>query len=748
MLGLLDAPTTKPNRVEPGAGGKDEKYHLDYAKYCISNSGSDAYYRFIKKYQINKHFYSGRQWGEKEDIETFLRDTDGNERNRIQIVFNIIRPLVENYRGNSNILRIGASCRSSSPRSITRKEEALQEKLFKRDVADQAPAFEQALMAGDNSVGRDEQETKQIFENKYVDEFALNIDRLMKYVEDLNNFEDLKFRAGEDMALAGISVVEGFEYGNHLRFENVPPDEFFWDTTARLYDLSDAGYMGRGYMALPSEIYEQYQVSEENMKNIEAYVESNSGAYYTNDNSLQDYYKRTGYSDNRVPVYRVFWKDIEKIKYGYVQSEYGDYKVLVRLDERDDEGNLKYKESDLVTPPDTIAKPLKKKFGNKKMAYLTVDTLRYCVLIPSDVISKRVKGSTDNPVRDIALEYGVYEYLEKTERDFRSVKYPFKCNCWGYIDGEVLSPVDDAISPQRFINRVLSVAENQINNSGGASFAYDASAVDPRGGEEQLLKDIASSRPVKLDSRGMGMTNVLVPYDNNPKAGTYALFDIIPTMKGIVDQTTGVNEALRGESMGSDQLVGVTQSLIQRGSLMQEPFYRALQSVFTQMYQMTATVGKNMYIDNEAELHIAVGDDAAERIMLSKDMKLEDFRVFIKRDQDDETQKQTANQMLSIFLQMGLLDDKDFANLYDRSTPAEVTNALRINARAKIELERQQAEADAAASEQAMAQEQQMMQQQQAMMGQQEDKKHLQDIEKIYAKEDAKLGASNPMMGV
>lgn len=747
MLGLFDAPANKPNRVKPGEGGKDEKYHSDYARYCISNSGSDAYFRFIKKYQINKMFYSGKQWDLNEDIETFLRDTDGNERNRIQIVFNIIRPLVENYRGNSNILRIGASCQSSSPRSITRKEEALQEKLFKRELADQAEVFESALMAGDNDIGRDEQETKQIFENKYVDEFALNIDRLMKYVEDLNRFDDLKFRAGEDMALSGMAVIEGFEYGNHLRFENVPPDEFFWDTTARLYDLSDAGYMGRGYMALPSEIFEQYQVSQEDMENIEAYVDSNSGSYHTNDGTLDNYYRRTGYSDNRIPVYRVFWKDIEKIKYGYVQSEYGDYKVLVRLDERDDEGNLKYKESDLVTPPDTISKSLKKKFKSGNTATLTVDILRYCVLIPSDVIGKRVKKSGDNKINDIVLEYGVYEYQEKTERDFRSVKFPFKCNCWGYIDGEVLSPVDDAISPQRFINRVLSVVENQINNSGGASFVYESSAVDPRGGEEQLLKDIASSRPIKLDSRGMGMTNVIAPYDNNPKAGTYAMLEIIPTLKNLVDQSTGVNEALRGESIGNDQLVGVTQSLIQRGSLMQEPFYRALQNVFAQSYQMIATVGKNIYIDNEAELHIAVGDDAAQRIILSKDMKLEDMRVFIKRDQDDETQKQTANQLIGALYQMQLIDDKDFANLYDRSTPAEVTNALRLNARAKIELERQQSEAEAQAAEQAMAMQQQDQQRQIQMAAEMENMKQNNEIEKIYAKEDAKMGASNPMMG-
>ena len=65
---------------------------------------------------------------------------------------------------------------------------------------------------------------------------------------------------------------------------------------------------------------------------------------------------------------------------------------------------------------------------------------------------------------------------------------------------------------------------------------------------------------------------------------------------------------------------------------MQEPFYHALASVFVQMHQYTATVGKTLYIDNERELAIAVGDDGVEIIQLSTDMRNEDFRVFIKRD--------------------------------------------------------------------------------------------------------------------
>jgi len=198
--------------------------------------------------------------------------------------------------------------------------------------------------------------------------------------------------------------------------------------------------------------------------------------------------------------------------------------------------------------------------------------------------------------------------------------------------------------------------------------------------------------------------------------------------------------------MGSDQLVGVTQSLIQRGSLMQEPFYHGISKLFEQCYEMVATVGRNIYIDNEASLHMAVGDDAAQAIKLSKDIKNEDFRIFIERAQDDESQKAMADQMLMLFVEAGFIDQKDFANLYNRSTPDQVTKALRETAKARIEMERQQAAEQAEAEQATLAAMQQQQDTEKQEMFAQGRQKHMDKLEEIYAKEDAKMSADNPSM--
>jgi len=538
MLGYISAPYPKPNRI---TDKKDEKYHRDYGKYCVSNSYSVTYAEWLKKYSINKRFYSGKQWTFDEDLETFLKDVDGNTRNRIQVVFNTIRPLVEQYRGNSNILRMGATCKSSSPLSITRKERALAEALFRFELAEQSDVFREAM--DDPNIGQTEQETTEIFENTYTDEYAESMNSLLRYSALKNDFKGLQILAGMDMALSGLCVNEGFEYNQQLIFERVDPSEFLWDTSAKLPDLTDSEFMGRAYMAMPTEIYEQYQVKDEDKKKIETFITNNSSSVNTYNSEIDNLNRRNGYSENRIPVYRVYWRDTDVYEFGYIQSEFDDYKVLVRLDSTDEDGNLKYKESDLVEPPkNRIGEKYFKK--GKKKARLTVDTLRYCVFTPGDVIASGQSDAVKSKekVEDIVYDYGVYEHQEVKQEDWRSVKFPFKCYTWGYVDGEVLSPVDDAISPQRFINRVLSVAENQINNSAGSNIIIDKSSIDPQDGEEGVMRSINNGRILTMNSRGLGIPNTVGTYDATPKAGTYGLFDIIPTVRGLLTRQLGLTK--------------------------------------------------------------------------------------------------------------------------------------------------------------------------------------------------------------
>jgi len=722
----------KPNRLTEK--DKDVNYHLQYGKFTLTDASTSLHQEFIAKTKLNKNFYKGNQWTFNEDVEAFLMDATKQTRNRIKIVHNLIRPMIEQYRGNAIILTINASAKSVSKKAINRRESSLGEKLLKTRVAMEFPALGRLMKDADKALGDSENETVQIHENLYVDSFVKTINKLIQYVKNLNNLDEKQTRAAQNLGLSGLVVMEGFEHGGHQRYQIVESEEFFFDRSAREYDLSDADYMGKCIGMLPTDILEAYQnITEEQRKSIESYVsDKQAGA---NNASLLEGTVNIG--STKIPVCHSYWRDEERKDCGYVYDEFG-YPYLIYIGETENPATQEpYTEEDLIEPPQSEKND--RLFKGKKKRSMYLDVLRFCVFIPFGAIANPDKKA-DGP-SDIVLDFGLHPYQETEWLDLSNVKFPFKCYTWGYVDGEIMSPVDDAINPQRFINRVLSVAESQINQSGGSSVVVDRDAVDGPDGEDNLYRDIDQGKPITLRTKGRGIPNSVGVYDATPKQGTYKLFDIIPVMESIIQKNTGVNEGLKGESTGSDQLVGVTQLLIQRGSLMQEPFYNAISQLFLQVHQHTATVGKRMYIANERELAIAVGDDGVEILELSKEMRNEDFRVFVTRENAEEQLFAQGDQMLNVFLQTGMIDETVYANLYGRSTPSDVAMALRESAGKKIELKRQQAkqaEADKLVMDQQLAAQEaknaQFIQQEQNNRTIENMEKHAGEMEKIALK--------------
>lgn len=713
---------SKPDRF--AFEGTDKEYHLEYGKFALTDASTTLHEEFIAKTKLNKNFYKGNQWTFSEDIEAFLMDQTSQTRNRIKVVNNQIRPMIEQYRGNAIRLKINASAQSVSKKAINRREESLARQLLKTRVALEYPALGRLLREADRSIGESEKETIEIHENLYVDSYVKTINKLIRYVSNLNDVESMQVHIAQNLGLSGLAVVEGFEHGGHMRYEVVESEEFFFDRSARKFDLSDSDYMGKCVGMLPTDIFESFQdLKQHEREAIEGYVSKKQ-------TDLNNTVATRGDTDvnigsTKIPVCHAYWRDQDKKEAGYVMDEYG-YPYLIYIGETENPRTGEpYTEEDLIEPPQSPKNDRLFKGDKKRSMY--IDVLRFCIFIPFGIIGNtedREKGA-----QDIVLDYGMHPYQETEWLDVSNVKFPFKCYTWGYVDGEIMSPVDDAINPQRFINRVLSVAESQINNSGGTNIVIDKDAVDSQDGEDQIQRDVDQGKPITIRTKGRGVPNSLGVYDATPKKGTYNLFNIIPVMQQVIQQTTGVNEGLKGESTGSDQLVGVTQLLIQRGSLMQEPFYNALAQVFLQVHQHTATVGKRMYIDNERELAIATGDDGVEILQLAKDMRNEDFRVFVKRQNADEQLFAQGDQMLQVFLQAGMIDENQYANAFGRSTPDDVAMLLREAAGERLELKRQQAKQNKEDNDRALAEAQAQEQRNQKIIQQAKDERTIERLE-------------------
>lgn len=746
MFSLIANGQNRPSVLDKN---KDKKYHLDFARFCVGQANHQMQSSFLAKIEMNKRFYKGEQWVGDEDLEGFFKDDTGQDRNRIKVTKNMIRPMVEQYRGNAIRMGLNFRVKSISPQAINRREEKLSEMLFLSKVANQpGNPFKEELVRN-NAIGETEAETTAIFDNLYQDAYVRKMNYLLKYIAERNQFDEVRLNLAENLALAGIAVMKYYEYSGHMEFKNVQSENFFFDRSAKKYDLTDADFMGEVMYLSPTEIFEMYpDMTPDQRESVEAYARQYQKSSYDGMTSgdtaarINNQYASSG----KLPVYVVYWRDGESYEYGYVKDKFG-YEYFAKINfVYEGEDKPRYTDKDLVKSNSERAKRVLK--GNLKRR-LYVDTLRTCHFIPSEIMAST--SDMNSKIPDVVLEYGLVPYQETESLDSNNVQFPYKAYCWGYIDGEIMSPIDDAINPQRFINRILSVTENQINNSRGSGVYYDKSAIDPNGGEDEILRNMNQSKPVGFTAKGRGIQNIVTTYDTSIKQGTLVMFNIIDTMGKYMQDVTGVNEALKGESTGSDQLVGVTQLMIQRGSLMQEPFYNAIANILKQCYQASATVGKRIYADNEREIAIAAGDEGAEVIKITRDMKLEDFRCFVKRENSDEILVNAGNQILTQFLQLGIIDQKRFANLYGRSTPDEVATAIRENAKEKEEIARmqqkqmaQEQQGQAAQQEGLMAQQEYIAAEQQARqdVADMDNKRH--ELKKEGIKQLGKIAPMNP----
>jgi hypothetical protein len=228
------------------------------------------------------------------------------------------------------------------------------------------------------------------------------------------------------------------------------------------------------------------------------------------------------------------------------------------------------------------------------------------------------------------------------------------------------------------------------------------------------------------------------------------MFQVIQTVQQSIQDVTGVNEAMTGTQGGGDVLVGVIEAQIQRGSLVQEPFYWALSSILKQAFENMATVGKSIYYDNPRRLAMIVGDKGLDTITITEDNLMEDYRVFVERSESKGQALKAADQLLFTLLQAQLIDPPTFANLMGRATPEMVAKALRDYQADKAMAEQKSAQAQNQGMQQAQMQQAQMQQaqaaqlegmQEEAEMSQAEmmDTQHEQKMEEIALKEQSKL---------
>lgn len=744
MLGILSPVTTPPNRVQTSEKEKDEEYHRQFARWCVYDAHSSSYIDHQNRIKVNKSFYSPNgQWMEREDLEAFFMDRSGQTNNRIRVEMNMIQVMGNQYVGNSNRMSITCRARSVSPLSQSRRMEQLAKSLVWTDIAKRANPMLQEKLRSEMPIGVDEKETTKIFNSIYKDKYVKAVNTLLSYSELVNRFEDSKKELAEDLMLSGMCIMKPMFYNGEYLFRQVYSDRFFWDASAKKYDLSDAMYMGEWELAIPVELYESCpNITQDQIEAIERYVSSHSRGMYSH--------------NGKVVVYNAYWRDCVRDEYGYVKDENGNI-FFTRINSAPDwQEKPKYTDSDVVNVSE-LNKEQKRIIGKerangsaKAKTIKYCDQWRYCRFIPSEIVGGYYQQYQDK-IPDIILDYGVDHFQENEVFRGDNMRPPFKVNQYLYVDGNTYSPIDIAINPQRMVNRIYSVIENMMNNSRGSGTAYDPDMVEDI---PQFLADMHQSKPVAIRTKGMGINNVISRYDNTVGNGAVVLKQFADSFITAIESITGVTNAMKGQIDSPDQLVGVYQLMIRRGSITQERFYDALEKVYKDCYQAVATAGRRYYCMNRKKLIDYVGDDNTNVIEMSVDMANEEMLVDVKRSLSPDDERKYVDSTVTQMMQIGMIDKYRFANIIGRGTEDDMWIAIREYARESEQAERIMAEQmkkqEAAGMMMGAQQQQQQSDMQLTQMKNQNEQKSLDrqhDVDKLVIEKALSNGQGERQLG-
>ena len=664
---------TRPNRVTTPETGKDENYHLQYGRYVANACYHSKHRDMVNNYTVNRKFYKNDQWGLQEDHDTFFMDDTGETNNRIKVTRNFIQPMVEQYRGNAERMMFNSQVFSMSPFVKSQRDVMLNKLQLYSYVGKLNPDFRSYIQKEFPNVGNTEQETYATFENTYVDKYVRSLNNLLRNVRETNQLASYRKIIAQDLALAGIGIMRPYIQGGQYCFRRVAPDNFGWDIDAHMYDMKDSQFFYEQHFYALSDLVEMADIPLDVItaleKNINSATQRIAGSLYS--------------LGNRIPVGEAVWKDVVVDWFGYVYDKFGQI-VLRRLDDPNVLEDERYSSDDLVPYErlNEFQKKVVKSNGKVSKVRRVCDIWRYCKFVPSEYVNISARTG------DLVIEYGVLPYQETDLYNPNNTVPPFKVGIWLFDDGDIISPVSVAINPQRMINRFLSIMENHLNNSGGAGPVIDRDMIEGGSDEEvEVIRNVKRGKPVFLSTRGLGVQNAIGQYNAALKENTVVLANLIENYKRGMESVTAINENMMGGT-SPDQLVGVMQLSLQRGSVIQQPFYSALQTIFQGCDQAIVTSAKRLYIDNDTELVNIVGYDNVEAFKLSKDIRNETFRVYLKVGLDPDMERREVDQQLLTYLQLGLLDDQRVSNMIGRASSDDVYAAIREYAKERREMQR------------------------------------------------------------
>lgn len=649
-------------------GKKDRDYHRRMGRADRASVDNGILQRMYEKSILAEKAYNDEVWTD-EDIDTFLLDDSLNTRNRVKFSFNMVKPIIEQFRGGTIQTDFSASVQPVTKHTRTVRQMGMAHQQLMHSLSEMSPEM-QRIIGKNYNLGETMQETVGLM-NPHQDKNTLAMNHLLQQISALNEMDRFKGEDAYRFAVSGVLAEILRVDGSHVRWHKIHPRDFFYDTTAQLPDLSDAAFMGSYQEMTMPQIAEMWDISKDELHAIESSIRNQSSWHSNGKFDLM--------SQTKIRVLSDYFNDVAYCEWGYVRGE-GSVPTLVKIGHSESGEEPKYTVEDTIEPPTEQERELFK--GERTRKSYTQCTRFVEMVLWEDMAGRSADDTTDRKrydqgeMPDLVLDYGVYDLQEYNPYDVAMSRSPIKATCFALANGEIVSPVQAVIDPNRFVNRTLSALEGQMNASGGKTMLIDMDMVaQSMGGIDKIDSRMKQGKSIALQAGGRGVSTAMGSHDDSPGAGAYAMLQIVSSVQDLVRTVTGVHAPMMGEGQ-KDAMVGVTEILVQRGAIMQEPFYANYADLQLQKYKCMATAGKEFYLQHPETLVDLISEDDLMYLYQTREFEMERYNTTLIRDNPERIRRQQANGWLDVLVQNGLVDGQFYAKYYNSSFVEDIRPAL------------------------------------------------------------------------
>lgn len=683
-------PEIRPNRMVP-KGKKDENYHRLNGRYCVSAANTGVMDRMHAKMAAAERAYND-QIMTPEDVDTFQLDQSKNTRNRIMFVFNMMKPLVEQHRGTMLKSKFNASIKPVTHRTRSRKQVALAHQLLAHQDSMTSRDMKH-IMGKRYNLGDSLLETMGMFENQFQDEYMDAMNHMVRRAADIAFEGDDSGMEMMQYLFSGVTCGMFRPEGSFLRWRSFSPRNLIWDTSSERLDFADAAWMG---MRTPMDLTDIAETFPTVSRDTLAYVEDQIRLYSGYSNVASNSFPQQQFN-NKLQVHSVYWKDVAWSEFGYING-LGGVPTLVKVGYDEGDGKPpKYTKNDLIAPPDNEEN--RELFKGQRTRSSTYECTRFCDFVPWEYImgpSRDVSGGRPEDLPDLVLDWGLYDLQAYNPFDPMKTANPIRAYRYAVADGEIVTPVQATIDPNRFAIRILSAIEGQMNNSGSKGMGLDTDMLHPG-----MSPDVAETRMkeggmIHLQMQGKGVAQAFAPYDNTPGQGTYAMLGMVSAIDNLVRTVNGTPAAIQEPQ--KNQTTGVTEMVTANASLMHEAIYDGYQNLQTQKWRFLATGGKEYYLERPDVLWDLIDEHDYMPLLLSDEIAMERLNAEVERDNPDEVKRQQVNTWLDALFMNGAIPQELYYDLYNTSYFEDASKALKLYA-----AQLKQAQNEAAKQEQKQA---------------------------------------------